>query len=374
MTKILQIQYSGLGGTGSVFFSLVEASLQQKKHQYQHHAIFYGIEPLVQSYAEKCEALNVNFEYFKKEKGVDFANQKAIRKAIKTIQPDVIILHSSQTIFACKWHCFFNSNCQLIVVEHQANHLKTQKQWFLSKLALKWANSVVYLTQNYRAEVEKKFPNLFHKSNSKVIPNGIDLSVFYPPEKRNDAHCLTKPIILGMASRITPNKDHETLIEAIDLLRNKPYFNFLKLQIAGDGTTLEKLQKKVSSLKLEKAVFFTGMLSEKELAKFLRSLDIYVHASYGETMSTAIMQAQATALPIIGSNVKGINNVIENEENGFLYELENAQSLADKIDELMMNPEKQTRFSEASLTFATNNLSFQKMWASYEALFVKNSN
>ncbi|MBK8495622.1 MAG: glycosyltransferase family 4 protein [Chitinophagaceae bacterium] len=56
---------------------------------------------------------------------------------------------------------------------------------------------------------------------------------------------------------------------------------------------------------------------------FLQSLDIYVHASLGETMSTAIMQAMACKLPIVASDVNGINNMIIHGKTGILVPTHN---------------------------------------------------
>lgn len=59
-------------------------------------------------------------------------------------------------------------------------------------------------------------------------------------------------------------------------------------------------------------------LMKENLVQFLQSLHLYVHASLGETMSTAVMQAMGCGLPIIASDVNGINNMIDNGRTGIL--------------------------------------------------------
>ena len=77
----------------------------------------------------------------------------------------------------------------------------------------------------------------------------------------------------------------------------------------GDGDQKNELLKESAALQLTDRVEFTGMLAENELIDLMRSLDIYVHASMGETMSTAIMQAMASGKPIVASDVPGIKNM-----------------------------------------------------------------
>lgn len=337
---------------------------KQLKTNFNHQAIFYGIEPLVNDYKIKCQQLDVKYNYLKKQKGLDFKSQYKIFSLLKKAKPQVIILHSTQTIFSCKAYCYLYPKCKLIVVEHQANQLKNPKLWLLSKLALKMANVNVYLTEKYKDEVEKKFPSITKNKNYIVIPNGINFNVFYPNSTTKQfSYCL------GMASRLTPNKDHLTLLKAIDTLKTKPYFSQLKLYIAGNGTEMPNIKQKIKQLHLQNNVVLLGMLPEKELANFYRKLDIYVHASFGETMSTSIMQAQATALPIIASNVKGINNVITHQVNGLLYDSQNVNNLANKINDLLCQKTLRLKLSKQSHNYAQQNLSALNMWQAYTTLF-----
>jgi glycosyltransferase involved in cell wall biosynthesis len=118
-----------------------------------------------------------------------------------------------------------------------------------------------------------------------------------------------------------------------------------------------------------KNVHFLGVLNEIQLVEFYSSLGIYVHTSYGETMSTSIMQAQASGLPIIASDVKGINNVIRTDVNGFLVELNNVEKLTEKIEILIESAELRMNFSRASRLYAEKHLSNEIMFEMYQKAF-----
>jgi glycosyltransferase involved in cell wall biosynthesis len=111
------------------------------------------------------------------------------------------------------------------------------------------------------------------------------------------------------------------------------------------------------------------MLEEKDLVQFLQKLDIYIHASLGETMSTAIMQAMACSKPIIASDVPGINNMIKQNQNGLLVPAKNAGALCNAILQLINDPELSAELATNAFTFATENYSNKKMLQQYKEIF-----
>ena len=111
------------------------------------------------------------------------------------------------------------------------------------------------------------------------------------------------------------------------------------------------------------------MLEEIELVKFLHDLTIYVHASLGETMSTAIMQAMACGLPIIASDVPGINNMIINNKTGILVPVKNEQVMADAIKYLVNTNSRAAELGANAFEFAKMHYSNVTMFKKYKELF-----
>jgi len=173
-----------------------------------------------------------------------------------------------------------------------------------------------------------------------------------------------------MQSRLSETKDHTTLIAAFALLLKMQAFEKpVKLYLAGDGNCRAALESQAQSLQLTENIVFTGMLEETELPGFITSLDIYVHATLGETMSTAIMQVMACRLPIIASDVLGVNNMIKHNQNGLLVPAKNAEVLSQAMTELLVNSKKANELANNAFTFATENYSNQKMLHSYNEIF-----
>lgn len=362
--KILHLLYSGLGGHGNVFFSMVSADI---KREFEFEALFYGIEEVRAEFINDCEREKIPWYFAKKTIWLDVKYYYRIMMLIRKSNPDIIFLHGSAYILPAKLAGLFTrKKCKIIIRETQANHLKTKAQWVSLSGAMFLADHIVCLTQEFKSQVKKKLKWLYREKKVRVISNGINLELYKPGEKPQD-----KTMVIGMQSRIVRIKDHNTLIKAFALLKEEfksAGFN-LKLRIAGDGDLKEGLVVFAKELGLSDDVEFTGMIPEKELVDFLQSLDIYVHASFGETMSTSIMQAMACKLPIIASDVNGINNMITDQQTGLLVPPENIEMLAAAMSLLIRDEQLREAYSDKAYDYAMNNFSNNSMFESYKALF-----
>jgi L-malate glycosyltransferase len=362
--KVLHLLYSGLGGHGNVFFSMVEAD---KAHIFITEALFNGIEEVRDEYTNRCEADNISWKFVKKKSGLDLSFYKQLIKAIKASKADIVFLHgSTQVIWARMAVLFSKKRSCIIVRETQANHLKTKQDWLWLSVAMLLSRKIVFLSEAYRSEIKKKLFFLYRKSKVTVIPNGINLQQF--KRVSGDTNI---PIIIGMQSRIVPIKDHATLLKAFAAIITDPVFEQQKiiLRIAGDGEYRAAMEVLVKELGIDDKVFFLGMITETDLVDFLQRVDIYVHASFGETMSTAIMQAMACAKPIIASDVPGINNMIINGQTGILVPVKNVNALKEKISLLLSDKALAERIADNGYQYAKENFSNETMFANYTKLF-----
>ncbi|MDB5280525.1 MAG: hypothetical protein JWR61_5480 [Ferruginibacter sp.] len=360
--KVLQVLYSGLGGHGNVFFSFIAAD-EDKENEYE--AIFAGVEDIREEYIKKSDEFDIEWNFIKKRKRLDIDFNKKFIATIKNSQCSIILLNGSRFIILAKIAAFISKNKKKIMVtETQANQLKTKAEWLWFILAMVFADSIVFLTDSFRDEIKKKLSLFYNAGKIAVINNGLDLAIFKPAVKLPD-----KTIVLGMQSRIVPIKDHATLLRAFALLQQKYPELVMQLKIAGDGEALAEMKQLAADLKIDNAVTFTGMLNEVELVAFLQSLDIYIHASLGETMSTAIMQAMACKLPIIASDVAGINNMIKNNDTGILVPVKNEAALAEAISVIIHNSTKAETLKQSAYNFAVLNYSNKTMFVKYQAVF-----
>ena len=188
---------------------------------------------------------------------------------------------------------------KLIYIDHAALNYKTFRDRFIAHLIKIFKiHTVVLNKENFNFFIKHNI----NKKNIHLILNGID-HYFFKKKKRKKK----KFFVLGMAGRLDYFKRQDILIK---VLSNKKICNLnLKLSLAGDGPEIENLSRLALQHKVKSKVVFKGFLNDKQLKNWFNNIDLYVHASSGEGMSTAILQAMSMEIPVVASNVHGIKNI-----------------------------------------------------------------
>ena len=110
--------------------------------------------------------------------------------------------------------------------------------------------------------------------------------------------------------------------------------NNLRLLYVGDGNMKSALERKVDERSLGKCVKFFGSVPHEKVSEMYKLADLYIIPSLFEGTPIALLEAMYNGLPIIGANVNGINNLINHEKNGLLFEKGDAEDLKEKIEVL----------------------------------------
>ena len=142
-------------------------------------------------------------------------------------------------------------------------------------------------------------------------------------------------LIVGMAARMTSDKRQDLLIDMVHSY--KKFFNEKKIffSLIGVGVSLKKHRRHVVNSGLEKIITLPGYLDEKNIIRWFKNLDIYIHISDDETTSTSILQAMSMSLPIICSDVDG--NKMLNKNNNLLIVPNNKKKIFSKLKYLLNN-------------------------------------
>lgn len=360
--KVLQILYSGLGGHGSVALSLAAAA--DESGDWVNSLVFLGIEPLLPEYAKQCRLRGIAFEYVATRQGQPWWSWWNLYHVLDAHQPDAIVLHSVKAIIPCYLYAR-RRGIPLVAVEHQPNELKQPAEWWVSCLLMRFADAVVVLTTDYRDELARRLGVAFRAAKIHLIPNGIDTRAFAP--QRAKPRSIDRPICVGMAARFSNRKRQELLIGAIEILQERDGPGSWQLSLAGEGETRAALQESVSGRHPKQPVSFPGYLAEQELQVWFAGLDIYAHASDGETLSTSLLQAMAMGLPIVGSDVPGIANLLSAEEKvGLVASEQSAQGFADALSEAVASWKSASHLGCLARVKVEREFSQIAMFASYQ--------
>lgn len=199
----------------------------------------------------------------------------------------------------------------------------------------------------------EKYRGLHHK-NTKVLYTGIEK---LPCEKKITEKFENKDKIFVTACRFTQEKGLERLINLFDDL-NKYYENW-QFWIIGDGLLRKKLEKLVISLNLENKILFKGF--QTELTQFYKNADFYVNSSFHEALPVSIIEAMSIGIPVVGSKVGGIPEIIEHDVNGYLVNFNDANEGLDILGRCAnMSNDQYELFSTNSKEKFESNFSIDK--------------
>lgn len=168
------------------------------------------------------------------------------------------------------------------------------------------------------------------KKNYLVRGVGIDLEKIGSANNnqlllKNELNIPDESIILLSIGELNKNKNHKIVIEAISKL-DKSDIHYV---ICGVGKELENLKSLAKKLGLERQVHFLGF--RKDISEILNYTDVFVFPSFREGLSVSVMEAMASGLPIIASDIRGNRDLVINGQGGELFNPNDSEELSYKI-------------------------------------------
>jgi len=177
--------------------------------------------------------------------------------------------------------------------------------------------------------------NLVKKSNIAKVCNGVDCSEFNGEidvkTKKRSLNIPNSCKVVGSIGRLWKQKAPKNFIKAMPIVLEKcPDTMFL---LVGDGPLKDELIELVKKLNIQEKVLFMGW--RKDINEILKVFDIFVQTSLWEGLSLSIMEAMAAGKPVVASNIKGNNELIEHGKNGFLVNPDNEMDVANRIIDVL---------------------------------------
>jgi glycosyltransferase involved in cell wall biosynthesis len=203
----------------------------------------------------------------------------------------------------------------------------------------------------------------------RYIPNGVDTERFKP----NFEDHLKVRKELGVdgfvwlaVGRFDPPKDYPNMLQAFARVVHK-YSNTILL-IAGDGPLRETMENMARELGVEKYVKFLGI--RRDIPQLMNAADAYVMSSSWEGMPMVLLEASATGLPIVATDVGGNREVVLDGITGFLVPPRNPEALAEAMLRMMDLPEEKRReMGKAARKHIEKNFSLDRIVDMWEALY-----
>lgn len=245
-------------------------------------------------------------------------------------------------------------------------------KWIYTKKAMSWGNrhwKIRSFLASFIITINEEMRGYFpYKKNQKLIPLGID-TAFYNPElfpKNIDQNNVFNIITVA---NLVPVKGVEVLINAIKKLKDPT----IKLTVLGDnandyGRYLASLCK---DLNIEQQVVFLGKKSD--VRSYIAASDLYVIPTLNEGrkegMPMALVEAMCMGIPVLGSNISGINFVLKDFKN-LLFEAGNETLLSKRILELkMLSEPERIKLGDELRVYVMENFNYEKFIEVHQKLY-----
>lgn len=206
--------------------------------------------------------------------------------------------------------------------------------------------------------------------NVRVVYNGVDTAKFSPDidgrAVREEFGIGSDQAVVGMASRFNAIKGHETFLEAVKIvlkqcadIRDKLKFLVVGGAVFDEDRKRERyLRALTSRMGLGENVIFAGF--REDMPSVYAAMDIFVLASSAEACGRVLLEAMACAKPVIATNSGGSPEIVMDGTTGYLFEPNDALSLAKKITALLRDNDEAKRMGQAGSKRVIESFSIER--------------
>jgi glycosyltransferase involved in cell wall biosynthesis len=262
-----------------------------------------------------------------------FRTWRRLREVIASLDPDVVHARTTAVWLDAALATRRQNHTRLLLSFHGRTNLALPS-WLRRRIhrwACQQADAVMTVSREAASMLQQEWRVAGDKIH--VVPNGVDANLFRPPDpgRGDDRPDLT---VRGSADHVVICVANLVEIKAIDLLLNNWRRVVMadpraRLWLVGDGPLHAPLTRLANDLRIADTVQFLGR--RDDVPQLLRVADLFVLPSRYEASPNAILEAMATALPVVAFDVGGIRELVRPHHTGWLVPADSPERLADTI-------------------------------------------
>lgn len=328
----------------------------------------YGVAPQIISSLQR----NPNYK-------TDRQAYKEIKQIIKDFKPDIVHTHASKAgalgrkaAHACKVpiiiHTFHGH-----VFHSYFGKIKTALFKQIERNLAKKSTQIIAISPLQKQELTKEF-KICKPEQTTVVPLGFDLGKFQAKRKENRAKIRAQykisenEVALAIVGRLAPIKDHDFFLDAIDGIARSTSKKF-KVFIVGDGSEYDTIHSRVQYLNAKYAcdIIMTSWI--KNIAEFNAGMDIICLSSKNEGTPVSLIEAQATNLPVLSTDVGGVRDIVLDGKTGFIVEKGNLETYTEKLRLLIEDDELRKTMGSKGYAHVSEKFHYKRLVTDMEKLY-----
>ena len=288
---------------------------------------------------------------------------KKIKAIVDEIKPDVINVHYATSYGIA---VALSGIRKYILSVWGSDIYAFPKKSFLHKKLLKYSlrkASCLFSTSQAMADEAGQYTD----KPFKITPFGVDMTMFSPQKRTRTAD--DSNFVIGTVKTLADLYGIDYILKAAAIVKQQvPDIN-LKIRISGDGPKEEELKTLSENLGLASDTVFTGRISQEEAAVEWANMDIAIIPSVlYESFGVAAIEAEASAVPVIISDVGGLMETTLPGESSIVTPKKDADAIADAILKLYHDPRLRKKMAEAGHKYVTEKYELNQCFSGIEQL------
>lgn len=234
---------------------------------------------------------------------------------------------------------------------------------FFLKRCLAFSDRIITVSDAIQKIIKKNYPQWSNKVVT--IYNGVDNEfIGIGTDRDYKANAKVRFVVIGS---LIPRKRIETILYA--LTKIKP-LDGIELSVIGDGPEEKFLKKRTLHLNLSGCVQFLGPISHAKVQGHLKDSDGFILSSTSEGRPNVLLEAMASGLPVIASNIDGVRELIEDGKTGLLFDVDQPEQLAKQIELLIKDSNARGMLGQGGRNFIIeNDLTWKNTAARYTRIY-----
>jgi glycosyltransferase involved in cell wall biosynthesis len=251
------------------------------------------------------------------------------------------------------------------------NWLKTKYFLLVERLLARITDKIIVISESQKGEI-KRYLNLKDDNKLPLVLLGFELDRFLKINKGEDKlrqkeSIPQEAIVVGTAGRLTAIKNYEMFIKAAKEIKKRSNDKIIKFLIVGGGELKNKLTALSSKLGIQKDVIFAGW--RKDMDSVYTAMDIVVLTSLNEGTPVSLIEALASAKPVVATDVGGVREVVENGKSGFVVPSNDINAFSEATSILINDKKKRYEFGLYGRDFVKERHSKDKLIKAIDNLY-----
>lgn len=310
------------------------------------------------------------------------SDRKALRKIkeiIKEFKPDIVHTHAAKAGALGRKAAY---DCKVPVIVHTFHgHVfhsyfskyKTEIYRQIEKRLAKRSTGIIAISDLQKNELTDIY-RIAKKDKVEVIQLGFDLNPFQEnlvekrKKTREEYNLSDDQIAIAIIGRLAPIKNHDLFLESIKLVQKETKKKLVYF-IVGDGDRKKLIEDNVANLKTEIEIDIRMTSWIKDIKTFNAGMDIICLTSDNEGTPVSLIEAQASNIPIVSTDVGGVRDIVSENETGYISPKNDANHFSKNLLLLTEDKNNRERMSQNGWTFVKNKFHYTRLVSDIEKYY-----